>query len=193
MDFYNSVLNCARNQKEWKVFRSLASNCGWIFPYEKTCIVCDRPLRFRFDNEQRLHAEGEAAIQFADGYSLHSYHGVLLPRKYGQLSPERWKAQWVLQEKNAELKRVLIQGIGYDKIASELQAAELDSWREYTLLRFDKIIDDIDGQPIYLLKMTCPSTGFIHALRVPPETKFAREAIRWINWGVDPEEIAVAS
>lgn len=36
--------------------------------------------------------------------------------------------------------------------------------------------------------MTCPSTGFIHALRVPPDTQSAREAIRWVNWGIAPEE-----
>lgn len=36
--------------------------------------------------------------------------------------------------------------------------------------------------------MTCPSTGFIHILRVPPDTQSAREAICWVNWGIDPEE-----
>jgi hypothetical protein len=41
---------------------------------------------------------------------------------------------------------------------------------------------------IALLKMTCPSTGFIHALRVAPNIKSAREAIGWVNWGIDPEE-----
>lgn len=36
--------------------------------------------------------------------------------------------------------------------------------------------------------MTCPSTEFIHILRVPPDTQSAREAICWVNWGIDPEE-----
>nr|WP_226582714.1 hypothetical protein [Microseira wollei] len=54
-----------------------------------------------------------------------------------------------------------------------------------------KIDRQVDVEPIYLLKMTCPSTGFIHALRVPPSMKSAREAIRWVNWGIDPEEFAV--
>jgi internalin A len=68
-----------------------------------------------------------------------------------------------------------------------LQAQQLDSEQEYTLLR----IDDADEEPMYLLKMTCPSTGFIHALRVPPNITSAREAIRWVNWGIDPLEFAV--
>jgi len=26
---------------------------------------------------------------------------------------------------------------------------------------------------------------------VPPDMKSAREAIRWVNWGIDPEEFCV--
>ncbi|HAX76683.1 MAG TPA: hypothetical protein DCY88_12780, partial [Cyanobacteria bacterium UBA11372] len=103
-------------------------------------------------------------------------------------------AQWLLSEDNAEVRRLLFQTIGYDRICLELQATELDSWREYTLLKID-IFDDFDEhrnrRPTYLLKMTCPSTGQIHVLRVPPDMKSAREAIRWVNWGIDPEEFAV--
>ncbi|WP_293349794.1 MULTISPECIES: hypothetical protein [unclassified Microcoleus] len=82
---------------------------------------------------------------------------------------------------------MLIQGIGYARICSELQAVELDSWQEYTLLK----IDNADVEPIYLLKMTCPSMGFIHALRVPPDVRSAREAICWVNWDIEPEEFSV--
>jgi hypothetical protein len=150
--------------------------------------VCDRPRILSFDNEQRLHAEGSPAIQFADGYSLYSYHGVTLPEKYGVLHPNQWQAKWLLEEDNAELRRVLMQGIGYGRICQELEAEELDTWQEYILLKID---NDVDIEQIYLLKMTCPSTGFIHALRVPPDVNSAREAIRWVNWGVDPEEFSV--
>jgi hypothetical protein len=66
-----------------------------------------------------------------------------------------------------------------------LRAEQIDSWQEYTLLK----IDNADVEPIYLLKMTCPSTGFIHALRVPPNVRSAREAIRWVNGGIDADLI----
>ncbi|MEO1185755.1 MAG: hypothetical protein AAFX46_14210 [Cyanobacteria bacterium J06636_27] len=39
--------------------------------------------------------------------------------------------------------------------------------------------------------MTCPSTGYIHFLRVPPDIISAREAITWINWEIDPEEFEI--
>jgi hypothetical protein len=75
-----------------------------------------------------------------------------------------------------------------ERICQELQAIELDTWAEYTLLKIDA---EVDEEPIYLLKMTCPSTGFIHALRVPPQMQSAREAISWVNWGIPPEEFAI--
>ena len=152
--------------------------------------IGDYMIQLSLDSEQRLHAEAEPAITWANGYGLYCYHGVTLPEKYGKLPPREWQAQWILSENNAELRRVLIQSIGYARICTELQAIELDSWAEYSLLKIDQIID-IDREPIYLLKMTCPSTRFIHTLRVPPNMQSAREAIAWVNWGVDPLEFSV--
>jgi internalin A len=165
----------------------LFEHCGFIFPYEKFCVVCDRPRHLRFDSQNRLHAEGEPAIEFADGWKIYFYHGVRLPEQYGQLHPTQWQSQWILAEENAEVRRVLIEGIGYDRLCQELSAKQIDSWQEYALLQ----IDNADVEPICLLKMTCPSTGFIHALRVPPNLASAREAIRWVNWDIDPEEFSV--
>ncbi|MBD2354190.1 hypothetical protein H6G41_06050 [Tolypothrix sp. FACHB-123] len=187
-DFFISVLNLVDPPKEWQVFQFLIKECGWLFAYDDICIICDRPLQIRFDNQNRLHAEGEPAIEYVDGYKLYSYHGVTLPEKYGKLHPQQWRSQWLLTEENAELRRVLIQGIGYSRICQELQAIELDTWKEYTLLKIDA---DVDQQPIYLLKMTCPSTGFIHALRVPADMTSAYQAICWVNWGIAPEEFAI--
>lgn len=187
-DFSISVLNCHHDEKKWQAFQLLVKNCGWLLGFEKICIVCDRPTKLSLDNQNRLHAEGKPAISFADGYSLYSYHGVTLPEKYGKLHPKEWQAQWLLEETNSELRRVLIQGIGYSKICQDLQAIELDFWQEYTLLKIDSYIDI---ESIYLLKMTCHSTGFIHFWRVSPDIKSAKDAIRWRNWGIDPEEFSV--
>ncbi|MBD1937735.1 DUF6745 domain-containing protein [Microcoleus sp. FACHB-68] len=186
-DFCITVLDCNLTEKSWSLFQSLVKNTGWIFYYNKTAIVCNRPVKLAFDSENRLHGEGEAALQYADGFSLYSYHGVTLPEKYGKLQPHQWQAQWLIEERNAEVRRVLVQEIGYGRICQELQAEALDSWQEYTLLK----IENADVEPIFLIKMTCPSTGCIYALRVPPDVQSAREAISWVNWGVDAAEFSV--
>ncbi|MGB8703251.1 MAG: DUF6745 domain-containing protein [Thermosynechococcaceae cyanobacterium] len=188
LDFCFSVLNCHHNTHQWQALRSLTTHCGLVLTFENACWVFDRPIYLSVDAEERLHAEGRSALQFGDGQGMYAYQGVILPEKYGRLHPHQWQAQWLLEEDNAELRRTLIQGIGYARICQELAAKELDSWREYTLL---EIVQNIDIEPIHLLKMTCPSTGYIHVSRIPPDIDSAREAVRWINWGVDPEEFAV--
>jgi len=187
---YISSLGLNLSEKAQEILRSqklLFEHCGFIFPCEKTCVVCDRPRHLRFDSQNRLHAEGEPAIEFADGWKIYFYHGVRLPEEYGKVHPNQWQSQWLLTEENTEVRRVLIQGIGYARLIQELSAKKIDSWQEYALLQ----IDNADVEPICLLKMTCPSTGFIHALRVPPDLTSAREAIGWVNWDIDPEEFSV--
>ena len=185
-DFCISVLNCEYDRHKWELYQALVKYCGWIFPFSEFCLVGDRPSKLSVDASLRLHAEGEPAITFSNGFSVYAYHGVRLPEKY-EKHPHQWQAKWLLAEKSAEIRRVLIQGIGYDKICQEFPVTELDVWQEYTLLRID-LLEEIE--PIHLLKTNCSSIGLINFLRVPPNIKTAREAISWENGGVDTEEFA---
>ncbi|MEG4068859.1 hypothetical protein QUA42_16275 [Microcoleus sp. Pol11C2] len=110
-DFYISVLKGDRDTVKWRAFQLLVANCGWIYPLENTCILCDRPRILSFDSQHRLHAEGGPAIQFADGYSLYAYHGVTLPEQYGKIHPNEWRSEWLLSEDNTNLKKFIIQTI----------------------------------------------------------------------------------
>ncbi|WP_225977437.1 DUF6745 domain-containing protein [Nostoc sp. CENA543] len=82
LDFCISVLGLHHDKKKWRVFQDLIQYCGLISKFEKVCIVCDRPCKLSFNQDNILHAEGEAAIQFPDGYSIYVHHGVRLPAKY---------------------------------------------------------------------------------------------------------------
>jgi hypothetical protein len=183
------------------LFLESALHLGFINPFKEICFVSDRP-QFNRDTQNNLHAEGEPAVVFPDGFGMsYFYHGIELPQYCGAVHPSRWKPQWIVQEQNVEVRRVLIREIGYARMCQELEAEELDFWREYTLLELP-IYDDYSQIPplppwknpkevegikaIYLLKMTCPSTGHIYALRVPPNMRSAREAATWVNWGNDP-------
>ena len=193
IETYQSLLKIPLDEKtqQWyDCLNQLFEHCGWFIPFEDVCIVCDRPSKFSLDSETRLHSEGEPAIQFADGYGLYYHHGVALPEQYGTVHPNQWEAKWLLSENNSELRRILIQAIGYNRICDELKAINLDSFREYSLIKIDA---DADVEPIVLLKMICPSTGYTHVLRVPPSMESAKEAITWVNWGIDPNDFAVES
>lgn len=193
IDCYNYILPSLNNEKVRENWQKVITNSGWFIAGEKFCLISDKPREINLNQDCLLHQEGALALVYQDNQGFYAYKGVILPPKYGKVKPENWQGKWLLQEKNAELRRVLIQGIGYNKLATELKAEEIDSWREYTILRFNDIIDDIDQQPICLLKMICPSTNFIHVLRIPPDFTCAREAIGWVNWGIDPDDIIMAS
>jgi len=153
--------------------------CFWVTTTKVVALTLP-VMRIEDDRLHRLHADGQPAVQWLDWECYYFWHGTEIPQKYGAVLSQKWRSQWLLEEPNAELRRVLIQGIGYDRIVQDLEAVELDTWREYSLL---KIQADIDLEPIHLLKMTCPSTNHIHVLRTPPDVTSAREAIAGVQLG----------
>ncbi|MFH7026813.1 MAG: DUF6745 domain-containing protein [Heteroscytonema crispum UTEX LB 1556] len=89
-DFVVSVLEYFHTPERWEVFESLMNNCGLIFPFEKVAIVCDRPTKVSFNNQSQLHGSNEPAIQFADGYSLIAYNGLVMPTDLVNSIPFLW-------------------------------------------------------------------------------------------------------
>jgi leucine-rich repeat protein SHOC2 len=80
---------------------------------------------------------------------------VNLPRKYWTKFSE-WQVEWLIDETDGKLQRILIDRFGYERIDRELApiAIELDRWRELTLIKFDL---DRGVRPISILKIDCPS------------------------------------
>jgi leucine-rich repeat protein SHOC2 len=127
------------------------------------------------------------------------FMNVNLPYRYWTKLSD-WKSECLLDEDNAEVRRILIEQIGYEKICEELDAITLHIWREYTLLKIDGVEaiyeydedgEQVEREPMVLLKMTCPSTEHIHILRVPPGIASAEEAITWVNNGIHPDRFAI--
>ena len=185
-DFFNNekIADCFKLQGLWEI----AENSGWFIPFENIVIVSPRPYSIKTRINERgnheLHADGEPSVYYCDDFKIYSNLGRTIPEKYGSIRMQNWESKWLLSEVNAELKMVLIKGIGYEKLCNDLEAKKLDSWREYELVQ----IPQIDVEPIHLLKMTCPSTGHIHVGRVPPDCLKARHAATLRNSGIDPEE-----
>ncbi len=138
-----------------------------------------------------------SVLQTLPKLSLVEFFGVDLPRRYWT-NFSKWEPDWLLDEKNVEIRRALIQQVGYEAICHKLDVTELNIWREYSLLLIDNAesfynedTDEEITEPMVLLKMTCPSTRHIHILRVPPEMTSAEAAITWVNHGIHPDEFAV--
>ena len=117
-------------------------------------------------------------------------------RRYWKKFSE-WKAEWLFDEHNAEIRRILVEQVGYERICNDLGAIAIDYWNEYTLLKIDNVeivyqgLREVGREPMMLLKMTCPSTAHIHILRVPPDMTSSEDAIVWVNHGIHPSKFAI--
>jgi leucine-rich repeat protein SHOC2 len=123
-----------------------------------------------------------------------TFFNCKLPRRYWTKFSD-FKAEWLLEEYNVEIRRVIIEYLGYEKIRDRLGVVEIDSWREYVLLKIEEAGEIYylarGGEALMLLKMVCPSTNHIHILRVPPELTSAEAAITWVNHGIHPDKFSI--
>lgn len=178
-DYAYTQLNCQQLKSIWQSYRYLAINCGWILTYQDICLICDRPNQLRIDTRMRLHGVKQPAILFNDGISIYAYEGEVLPAKYSNIHPSAWRVEWILEEPNPTIRRILVEGIGYKRICRRMVRKELAKLGHSTLLEIDLHNDDT---PASLLKIKYVDTNKIDILRIPPQIDSIKEAIKWVDW-----------
>jgi hypothetical protein len=101
--------------------------------------------------------------------------------------PETITVAEILGERNAELRRVLLERFGFERFMDEAGAAVMDRDRdaggERQLLRL-KLEGDED---LVCVSVSCPSTERRYLLRVPPTMRTCRQAVAWTAGFDDPE------
>ena len=94
----------------------------------------------------------------------------------------------MLGETNAELRRVLLERMGYERFLQEADAEVLDRDRdpggERRLLKVPLRGDE----DLVCLSVICPSTGRQYLLRVPPRLRNCRRAAAWIAGFDNPDD-----
>jgi hypothetical protein len=176
-----AIANSLSDHTNYKQFRAVwmpfvdAFEAGlfvyWILQAE--VVAVPRPI-FRFRGEQ-LHGDGQPAIAYPDGERHYFWRGVRIPNEWGGTHSEHWKPEWLLEAKNAEHRRGLIQGLGYNRIMGALPNRLIHAEQGMELREISKTVD---VEPIRLLKVVCPSTGFAYVLRVPPGVQTCEAARR---------------
>jgi hypothetical protein len=87
--------------------------CPVMWPNKRFTVVCHRPTRVLLNNNLLLHATDKAAVKFADGWAIYTVAGVPVPAVYVQ-HPETLTVNAINKTSNVEVKRALIQIMGYD-------------------------------------------------------------------------------
>lgn len=96
--------------------------------------------------------------------------------------------QDILNTENVELRRVLIERLGYEKFVREVGGIIRDRDHDKGGERQLVYIPFEDDEPFVVLKVICPSTGHIHILRVPPYMENCHQAAAWIAGFNNPDD-----
>jgi hypothetical protein len=162
---------------------AVAESCGWVYCGAEGAIVMDRPLYVKMDDQNRLHSENGPAIEYPDGFTVHSWHGVRVPGNWiedkSSLTPEM-----ALKEENMERRRAACEILGWANILDRLDCKVLDEDPDPmigTLLEVN--IPDIGREKF--LKVQC-GTGRIFAIPVPPDMTTALSANAW-TYDIEPD------
>ena len=186
-DYFNNELKLEKQTEKLKGLWIYSQNAGWAIPHENICWLSERHDVCKVNNQGRIHCDGGVSIHYPDGFSIWALNGVRVSKEIAETPANELSSKLISTEKNAQVRSEIIKKIGYSRILKDLKAKHMDSWREYELYR----IDNVDIEPMFLLKFNCPSTGEFYANRVPPDCTKAREAIKWCNHGVDSGEFLV--
>jgi hypothetical protein len=161
--------------KTWlPYFEAFESGLWLMWPTDSVVYWMSIP-QLKRDDRNRCHADGEPAFVLPEE-KLYFWHGTLIPEEWGKLRSDNWKSDWLLKTDNAEHRRVLLEGIGYERIMRDLGGNQIHTDGDMELVR---VAADVDVEPIVLLKVKCPSTGSYYTLRVPPQMKDCETARRW--------------
>jgi hypothetical protein len=143
-------------------------------------IITAKPTFICMDEQGRLHHEDRAALEYGDGFCVYAWHGVRVP-EWVILHPEEITVEKVLSEENQEVRRVMLERYGWDRLLFDLKAKvihEDSTGKLVSTRRLSEYLDGEDDEARFVLVVDS-STDRRYALRVPPETCTAREGVAW--------------
>ena len=157
-----------------------ATAAGWYIPHRSLCWLQERPRFLARDERGRLHAPDRMAIQYPDGWGVYAWHGVRVPAVVIE-QPESLTAPVVLQEQNAEIRRVMLERLGHDRFLLSLKARPVDRDPRYGDLYRVSQPGDEDLVLVRVVNATPEPDGERkrYVLRVPPTVRNAHEAVAW--------------
>ncbi len=94
---------------ELELWATLVRSCGWWWPRDGVCVVAERPLALRLDDERRLHGTTGPAVVYPDGWAVHVWHGTRVP----SWVIEDPTADRINREFNVEVRRCAVEHLGW--------------------------------------------------------------------------------
>ena len=144
----------------------IGRQCEWWWPFGNVVFASQRPAAVHWDDARRLHCETGPAVRYADGYSLHAWHGLRVPAHWiedrANLDPNE-----VIKHENVELRAAGAAIAGWPKMLSVLKAKVIDDSGSPDIGQLIELKLPGLREPGRFLKAECPRNGII-VEGVPP-------------------------
>ncbi len=102
--------------------------------------------------------------------------------------PETLTPAEILAERNAEVRRVMIERHGLDRFIDGAGATVLDEDTDPGGQRQLLKVPIVGDEDLVCVSVRCPSTGRQYVVRVPPTTKTCRQAVAWTAGFDSPDD-----
>lgn len=104
--------------------------------------------------------------------------------------PETLRGPEILAERNAEVRRVMIERVGFEQFLREVNAEVLDTDRDRSGERKLLRVPLTNDEPVVVVSLLCPSTGRQYLVRVPPQMRTCHQAVAWSAGFDNPDDYA---
>jgi hypothetical protein len=174
---------------EIEAMQELVANTSWFSFRKDIATALEHPAEIHTNRSGQLHNAAGPAVRFADGWSAYLLEGVVVPAEAIE-DPQGFDAHAALQHDNLEVRRVLLQHLGWDRL---IRGSGLTP-----------VADDHHGrlwhlpvpgsEPVLLLEVenATPEPDGTHRryfVRVPPYMSTPRGATAW-TFGLSEREYA---
>jgi hypothetical protein len=155
------IVTYDRQDAAWlDLWVALTSSCGWLWPYEGICTICERPQLVRTETGDpargtlRLHCPDGPAMKFGDGWTVWAWHGRGVP----SWVVENPTVDRIAAEPSTEIRRCAIESLGWETFAAQAQLTLVGACPDPGNADFDLELYDVPerlwGWPVRLLLCT---------------------------------------
>ena len=188
----------------YKWWEECAIHGGFRIVHHDFCLVADFPDRIQVDEQARQHSEDGPSHRWRDGWSLWHHHGIMVDSKIIE-HPDEITIDEIRKQENAEIRRVMITRLGWDKFVERAKVVVIhrDSLEtnfptipvselvepghrlittyragreEAELIKCDELTD-FEGRPLVFIRLTDPSTGRRYTMRTYHDQKRCYAAV----------------
>lgn len=106
-----------------------AKTLGWWWPFDDGVVLTPRPREMHLDDENQLHNENGMALSYADGWGIWMIHGLRVNEQI-VMRPETLTVSQIMGETNVEIRRVMIDRFGVEKLTEYGKVLDSDVDRD---------------------------------------------------------------